>query len=166
MMESAREKLFATRRARILLGVLVALGALWVVSCLQIRALKIELTEVAEEKIQEFLGAEAGETVEMAVPVVTVSKKFLLFGKTTGKVSLYMRPVGGTDTEEGGVEAANSSGHGHQHGALSGINFFLEKNAGNWADRESGRCSSEECQIEGKEAFAKGIYVALPMATE
>jgi hypothetical protein len=112
-----------------------------------------ELTRVAEEKISAIYTAEEREILEFAKPIVTVSKEYLLFGKTTGKVALYTRPKETPGEEENHDEAASG---GHQHfGDITGIQFFLEKEDGAWLDKESGRCSSQQCQVEGKEAFDK-----------
>ena len=59
---------------------------LWAVSYLQIRGLTNELGLVAEEKIREFVGPNEGHALEVAVPIVTVSKRYVMFGETTGKI--------------------------------------------------------------------------------
>lgn len=156
-MEFDDEKPAGSRRPKVLAALLAVLGILWAVSYFQIRDLKNELTYIAEEKIREYAGAEEGKTLEVAVPVITVSKQFILFGKTTGKIAMYMRPAGESGLEE---EPEHSQVREHRHiGGISGIEFFLEKEGGEWLDRESGQCSSQQCQLEGKKAFNTGTHV-------
>ena len=99
-MESDEGTPGGSRRPKVLTVFLVVLGILWGVSYFQIRDLKEELTQIAEDKIREYAGQEEGDTLEVAVPVVTVSKQFILFGKTTGKIAMYMRPIGDAHAEE------------------------------------------------------------------
>ena len=192
-MGSSKEKRLGNLRIKILLALLAILGTLWTVSYVQLRALENELTQIAEEKIQEFVGSEEGDTFEIAVPIITVTKQYFLFGKTTGKVALYMRPVEDGHEAEAGHEseprpeevedAPSSTGGygsrigrgrgegprqgGHRHaGGISGIEFFLAKEGGAWLDLESGTCGSEQCQTEGREAFEKGTHVPVASAGE
>lgn len=143
-------------RTKVLLAILVLLGFLWAVSYAQTRSLEKELSYVAEDKIREFVGADEGETLEVAVPVITVSKRFVLFGKTTAKVAVYMRLLEPEDSEDD--HASSEHGGHHHHGDISGIEFLLDRENGVWIDTESGQCSSEQCQLEGKKAFKRGSH--------
>ena len=156
-MESAEEKSSGNRRLKVLAALLTFLGILWTMSYFQIRDLKNELTHIAEAKIREYAGPEEGHGLEVAVPVITVAKQFILFGKTTGKISMYMRPSAKSEMEE---EPEHLEGHRHQHfGDISGIEFILEREGSEWVDRESGQCSSKQCQVAGKKAFNAGTLV-------
>ena len=141
---------------KFLLAVLVFLGFLWTVSYTQTKGLEKELSYVAEEKIREFVGADEGDTLEVAVPVITVSKRFVLFGKTTAKVAVYMRPLEPEESEDD--HTSPEYGDHQNYGDISGIEFLLDRENGDWIDTESGQCSSEQCQLEGKKAFKRGSH--------
>lgn len=151
----AEKEPIALRRPKVLVALLVLLGILWAVSHIQIADLETELTRVAEKKIRELRGPEERQAFEVAVPVITVSKQFILFGKITGKIAVYMRPTEGSDADsDADEEHTHSPGTAHHHaGGISGIEYFLQKDGAEWIDRESGSCSSEQCQTEGNKAF-------------
>lgn len=136
----------------VLISTLSTLCVMWVVSRIQVRALEEELRAYGEERLKEFTRGKEGEPgLEVAVPVVTASKEYILFGKSIGKVALYMRRVDDEDSE--GFDAVDEHGHA---GGIGGVEFFLEREGEQWKEVESARCSSEQCRIEGKRAFESG----------
>lgn len=143
----------------VLVSILTTLSVMWVVSRSQVRAMEKELYAYGEELAKDFTqGKEGGETLEVAMPIVTVSKEYILFGKTIGKVALYMRHVdaGESDEHEGEAVAADK-GHQHDHAdGIGGVEYFLERIGSKWTQVESGQCSSEQCRTEGKRAFEAG----------
>lgn len=130
-------------RSKFLLGVLGLVAATWVASYFQDGVLAGELEEIAKEKM-EYLQRGEPVTLEMS-PVVTASRQYLLFGKTTGKISIYTR----------------TPGHGEDD-HLGGVDFFMERAGGEWVEVESAHCSAEECQTLGRSAFAKRVLTVRP----
>lgn len=153
-----------SRRAKILGAAATSLGILWAFSFAETKNLEDELVGFGVQKAKEIIGSEL--EYEAAVPIVTVSRRYILFGEPTAKVALYIRPEGGREGEEEGKEHSDEPDHeehGHKHfGNISGIEYFLTKENGRWVERESGSCSSEQCQLQGNKAFKRGLLRQVP----
>lgn len=104
--------------------------------------LEDELNEIADTKIAEL--REPFHSDDDFAVVVTAAKEYVLFGGTTGKITVY---IWTEDYEWNGV--ANP----HAHGPISGVEYYLVRAAGEWDEQESSLIGAEQCQTEGAEAF-------------
>lgn len=148
---------FAKIRLGILLTIMGVLLVAWGVSTVQVIGLEKELRVLADDIVADLYRPGDEDTVEMAEPVVLASVEYIFFGKTVGKVVLYMR-----DSDSSAV-AVEDDGHGHAHNSsdVYGVEYHLEKVDGSWRKTESSRCGSEQCATEGVKAFDRGLYLAL-----
>jgi len=116
---------------RIALGTLASLCLAGAANQVHIHRLKGELQAVADEKLAEFRAEsfpENGKPARIGAGVA-VAKPFVFWGVPTGKVSVFL--------EHGDV--------------IEGFEYFFMRMAPmDWTQTESGRCSSEECTVEGK----------------
>ncbi|MCH7960517.1 MAG: hypothetical protein IID08_10310 [Candidatus Hydrogenedentes bacterium] len=154
-----------------LVGILLCFGAAWAASEWDVRRLKGELQGVALQR--EAFYREVAQVVDGdnsvfdVVSVVTVTRKFGLIGSPHGKITIYQRshePIGHFHSSEE-PDSENLEEHEeHEEGHdtededarfFSGIQYFYEKVEGEWLNTESGQCSSEECQTEGRKAFER-----------
>jgi len=119
-------------RAKILIGALLALAAVWAVSSFQVRSMEKQLDVLAQQRAQEARAGGAEVTTN-----VTVTRQYLLFGQPKGKIEVFSR--------------VNS---GPQAGQIESIAYYYARQHGKWTCLESGRCSGPECQLRGREAFA------------
>jgi len=126
------------KRRRVVLGtVLALLGLVSVVSFIQRQTLEAELTEIAHARITEFRNEQQNEETKNTIRIgsrVAASKTFLIFGKVTGKISIF-------------IEHQTNDG---QDRFIEGLEFFYERTENGWDQTESGRCTSDLCTLEGK----------------
>lgn len=115
-------------RTKILFGLLVLIVAGWGATHMRNRALAAELEEVAADKLAELSEA-VPMNAEMA-SVVTPAQEYVLFGEARGKIAIYTRGPG--DSE------------------ISGVEYFLVREGGDWRVTESSHCADEQCQTEGR----------------
>ena len=115
---------------------LLVLAVAWGLNAWHIHRLEVELMALADEKIVEFQKESSTATPEstrMAAAVV-VAKPFIFWGTPAGKVSVF---VGRTDTDGG------------EH--IEGFEYFFARNGDtSWSQTESGRCTSDQCTLDGK----------------
>jgi len=115
-----------------MIGVLVALVAVWGYSQYQLGLLEVEAESLVEEHAAEF----QSEDMEI-VTDVTVSQDALIFGRANAKLEIFMRPVDSADAEK-----------------IRGVEYFYEQSDDGWRFVGSGSCTSEECVTKGYQAFA------------
>ncbi len=155
-------------RAKFLITFMVVLLILWGTSFVQSQAIKKELIPFAEMKIDELSKNTAEQNLEFSVPVITVTKEYILFGKANAKVALYMRPEGYNPEDARKADDSGPSSDRSQFGSrrrvqiqgISGIQYFLEKTGEEWIESESSNCGREQCDTEGEKAFKTGLHIA------
>ena len=135
---NAKHRQMALSRRALLFGcLLVITGFVYGASLLHMQMLERELDEMARSQVSRFRseleGDEAADVVRIGSRVVA-SRAFLLFGKVTGKISVFVE----------------HPGTGHSEGYVEAFDFFYERSEGAWHLTESGRCTSESCTLEGK----------------
>lgn len=116
------------RGVLIIVGVMVV--ALFVIGQWDAFRLEAELQEIAHRKAVE---AESllEETPARVATAVVASRDAILLGQARGKISVY-------------VERGESA-------SIEGYEYFFERERnGQWRQTESGRCTSEQCSIEGR----------------
>jgi hypothetical protein len=116
-------------RTKILVGVLAVIVVMWGVSWVQAKSL--------EKELEPFIGEHEKTAVvvgEESVAVITVAKRYVLFGDTTGKIEVFVRPV--DDPEH-----------------IGGVEFNYVRENGSWQLTDSGSCASESCHRRGVKAF-------------
>ena len=128
-------------RRTISLGFLLTLVVLlWGASFLQIQALEGELEEMARAKVmglrRELGDEEAVDSTRIGSRVVA-SRTLLVFGRVTGKISIFI---------EHPVESRRDE-------FIEGFEFSYERSEDGWRQTESGRCTSELCTLEGKKVL-------------
>ena len=154
-----------------LAGVLLCASVAWAVSAWDLRGLKGEFRGIAKERVAFYRNVvqvvDGDDAAFDVVSVVTVTRKFGLVGKPSGKVTIYRRsdePIEHGRGTIGHVRAPGDTDTEHEEGRhaeeentgfFSGIQYFYEKVDGEWLNTESGQCSSEECQTEGRDAFER-----------
>jgi len=116
--------------------VLVGLVGVFLLNTWHVHALETELQAKADAKVAEIRRHAANDALETGTNV-TVSKSMLIYGDVTGKIEVYTRGEHTTDDRITGYEY-----------------FYRRAEDGTWQQTESGRCSSEECRIEGVKALA------------
>jgi len=128
-------------RTQILVGLLGLVAAAGAAAKAETLSLERELKEIALNKEVEFKIDGSGKAAKTeVVSAVTASRRYLLFGEATGKVSVYVQ-----------------SGDG-DNGALSGVEYFYTRVGGDWVVTESGMCTSEACHVEAQELFDKRAF--------
>ena len=124
----------------VVLGSLLSLAALLcAASFLHVEALERELEEMACAKRIEFRKAfeeAAADRVRIGSSVVA-SKGFLVFGRVTGKISIFVE----------------HSVAGRQDRFVEGYEFFYQRSEDGWDETDSGRCTSELCTLQGKKVL-------------
>lgn len=121
-------KKVVTRRTASLLAILAMVSLAWAFDAYQNRVLAKELDPFAAKHVEEFKDANT-----QVASLITVSRKYVLFGEPLAKVEVFVKA--NTDTEEDGVR---------------GIEYEYRRENGNWTMVESGSCTSEECQLRAR----------------
>ena len=121
---------------RLLSGVAViaVLAAAWGANSVQLGALEKALQADVDLKIAGFR-ADAAEAHEAQLEIASstvVSKRYVFTGVVSGKAAIYVK-------------------HPEENAAhpIEGFEFFYEYDGERWRQTESGRCTSEECTLEG-----------------
>jgi len=113
---------------------LVFVLGIYGLNMLQVHGLEKELQGIADEKMAEYTGLdpEHPDSQLQVGAVVVATRVYVLFGDTSGKISMYFRNNSGDDT------------------TITGLEYFYAKDeSGEWSETESGTCSSEQCTEEG-----------------
>lgn len=120
----------------LLVSLLVLACAAWVYSTVDSYRLRTSLAEAAQDAVAQYSRLSSTESSAETVTVITVSRKFVLFGPAVGKVSLYIKST----------PAQGKSRY-------AGVEIGFAREAGTWVMTDSGRCNSQECIIRAKRAF-------------
>ena len=128
-MESQKPK----TRLRVGIVVVIVLAAAFVANAVHLHLLERDLQVVVNNKIQEFEKDNAQFTGEfrMASSAI-VTKSLVLFGEVSGKSNIYRQALG--DDQEAKIE---------------GYEYWYAREGEDWVQTDSGRCTSEECTVEG-----------------
>lgn len=112
---------------------LLLLCTAWGFSQWQLATFEQELENIAESKIDTLRPPAKGLWAGRIGAQTVVSRPYLLFGPTEGKISVYI--------EQKNVKTGPK---------IQGIDFFFEREPdATWTELESARCTSRECQITG-----------------
>lgn len=130
-----------TLRTRVLFVLLAVVAVAWVQVTVYTWKLERSLEIVAKAKLIE-IGMHYAPTPVLAenlrlVPEVTVSREYLIFGPTHGKVHVLLR----TKTPEG-VEM------------FGAFDYYFERENAQWRETDSGYCGDGEMRAEARAVFA------------
>lgn len=115
---------------------MIVLAGTWGINQWHLAGLERELNALAQGRIEEFRPTQKALTVETGRvgSEVVVSKPYILFGAPEGKISVYIEhPRADTGPIVEGFEF-----------------FYVRESDASWTQTESGRCVSEQCQVDGK----------------
>lgn len=121
-------------RTKGLLSLLVSLGFVFSVNAVHVFALENELDVIADEHMGEWRETPGGEPTNDVAALVTASKEYLVFGKVSGKIEVFVRE----DNRK----------------SIAGIAYYYQRNDKEWILTESGACTDAECQVRGTAALA------------
>lgn len=131
-----------------LLLLLAMVAGLWGYCGFQNRMYARELALVADEKLLSLAPEESRGELDIAGPVIHVAREYLIFGKAQAKISYYFRTQG-----LGGGSGSKVEEDPHGHGLITGVEYHLDRVEEDWVLRDSSHCGSEQCQVQGAQAF-------------
>ena len=125
------------RRRELFLFVLLAMvAATWAFATIDNFQLRRSLEEASLQEVASYEAEMRGEPDAALATRVTASHEMVLFGKTTGKVEVYIR-------------TRNSAGFTQ----YSGVEIGYERQGDSWVFTDSGGCHGEDCVSRAKEVF-------------
>jgi hypothetical protein len=130
-----------SRRGLVYVALVAVLAVTYAANEVQVNALEGELQVVADERIASFRADEPPESADRLRigSTVVVSKKYLIAGDVSGKISVFLEHA-----DEG------------KHGEIEGFEFHLVRGPDkSWQQTDSGRCTSEQCTQEGLRVLRK-----------
>ena len=119
------------RRTAVWAVALLVAVLLWPVSHIQSARLQDELEPMREQHLEENQTG-SGEVASL----VTVSRDALVFGTPRAKIEVFVRAQGAEDAA-----------------ADFGVEYYYERQDGEWTLTGSAACTSESCVVRGRKAF-------------
>ncbi|MBI4556535.1 MAG: hypothetical protein HY706_03045 [Candidatus Hydrogenedentes bacterium] len=127
-----------SRRTKVLFAVLAIALALRVYTYVQARMFEAELAQFAQERARELQTHYSEERVPKVATDVTAYRRYLLFGETKGKVTVFLQVRDHTNRL-----------------SYHGIDYFYVRSDDGWHFTDSGTCDSREVQARARAAFGR-----------
>lgn len=124
------------RRELFLFVLLAMVAATWAFVMVDNFQLRRSLIEASLEEVRSYEAEVRGAPNAAMATRVTASHEMVLFGKTTGKVEVY-------------IKVRNSAGVTQ----YSGVEIGYERQGDSWVFTDSGVCRDAECVSRAKEVF-------------